>query len=129
MTGEEEHAFIGIHILGEMYGIDAELLNNSDVLGGALTEGINRSGATLCHLQTKQFEPQGITMLALLSESHASVHTYPDQGALFFDAFTCGVECQPEQIAKALEAALKPKRCNLKKILRGKTKEDHETNG
>ena len=119
----DEHNFLGTHILGEMYGIDAELLDNMDVLGQALNQGIEKSGATLCDMQSKQFEPQGITMLALLSESHASIHTYPDKGALFFDAFTCGRRCQPMRIADALAEALKPSHKVIKEISRGM--EDH----
>ena len=122
MSAEEnkEHSFTGIHILGEMYGIEPSLLDNIDYLGKALCEGIEASGASLCDMQSKQFEPQGVTMLALLSESHASIHTYPDEGALFFDAFTCGRTCQPTRIADALAKALKPSHKVMKEIERGK---------
>ena len=74
------------------------MLNNKELLEQTLKEGIEQSGATLCSMQTKVFEPSGITSLALLSESHASLHTYPDEQALFFDAFTCGTECQPQRL-------------------------------
>ena len=119
MVPNEEHLFQGIHILGELYGIEAELLDDVKLLEDALKEGIEASGATLCGFQTKKFEPQGVTILGLLSESHASIHTYPDKGALFFDAFTCGDRCQPVRIAEALIKALKPGKSNLKSVRRG----------
>lgn len=119
MLPGDEHIFQGIHILGEMYGIEPELLDNVELLEGALREGIEASGASLCGIQTKKFEPQGVTILGLLSESHASIHTYPDRGALFFDAFTCGTRCQPHKIAEALSKVLNPTRTNLQSVRRG----------
>lgn len=119
MTLHEKHAFNGIHILGEMYGISHHALNDAEMLEDALKEGIIASGATLCGIQTKSFEPNGVTILALLSESHASIHTYPEEGALFFDAFTCGEQCNPAKIADALKAALKPTHTDLQRVDRG----------
>ena len=116
---EQEHQFIGQHVFGEFYGVDSHLLNDLNFLQEMLIAGIKESGATLCSMQSKQFEPSGVTLLALLSESHASIHTYPDMGSLFFDAFTCGDECKPEKIAEVFEKALKPKHHTLEKIRRG----------
>ena len=102
-----------------MYGIDPKLLDDVTLLEEALREGITGSGATLCGFQTRKFEPQGVTILGLLSESHASIHTYPDKGALFFDAFTCGTRCQPQKIAEALSRVLQPLKTNLQSVRRG----------
>lgn len=115
----EEHLFHGVHVLGEIYGVEASILDDVHLLEKILTKGIEASGASLCGTQVKQFEPNGVTILALLSESHASIHTYPDKGALFFDAFTCGDRCKPELIATALIQALKPSRHTLSTIKRG----------
>lgn len=126
MLPSDEHIFQGIHILGEMYGIEPELLDNVELLEKALREGIEESGASLCGIQTKKFEPQGVTILGLLSESHASIHTYPDRGALFFDAFTCGTRCQPQKIAEALSKVLNPSRTNLQSVVRGEDSSSRE---
>lgn len=113
------HLFRGTHILGEMYGIEAKLLNDSEFLKEQISKGIEASGATLCSWQVKEFQPSGLTILALLSESHASVHTYPEFGSLFFDAFTCGEHCIPEYIAESLAESLKPQSQTRQKIVRG----------
>lgn len=118
------HRFQGIHILGEMYGISPSLLEDPLSLEEHLRKGIEASEATLCGLQVKEFDTGGLTILALLAESHASVHTYPEFGSLFFDAFTCGDRCHPERIAQALIEALKPEKYVLHKILRG----EHSSN-
>ena len=114
-----EHTFYGVHILGELHGVQPELLDDMSALVGAMEKGIQASGATLCSLQRKQFEPSGLTLLALLSESHASIHTYPEQGSLFFDAFTCGERCQPLKIAEAFLELLKPTEHSLRTVHRG----------
>ena len=119
MEAEDKHCFFGVHILGEMFGVDPSLLNDLTFLEESLSEGIRMSGATLCGIQSKQFEPNGVTILGLLSESHVSIHTYPEEGSLFFDAFTCGHRCQPELIAKTLSLALNPKKENFHRIERG----------
>lgn len=119
MNAGDVHEFHGVHILGEMYGIDSDLLNDLKLLESCLNKGIELSGASLCGMQSKQFDPSGVTLLALLSESHASIHTYPDKKALFFDAFTCGDHCRPEAIADALIEVLKPEKHELKRVSRG----------
>ena len=119
MTNYEEHLFHGMHVFGELYGIEKELLDDKDILEHAIKLGVDKSGASLCGIQVKKFEPNGVTLLALLSESHASIHTYPEMGALFFDAFTCGDRCKPEMIATTLIDILKPQRKELKTVMRG----------
>jgi S-adenosylmethionine decarboxylase len=119
MSDTTVHQFSGVHVLGEIYGVKPELLDNLELLENAIKAGIEQSGATLCGLQSKQFEPYGVTILALLSESHASIHTYPDQEALFFDAFTCGDTCDPRRICEALVEALDPADTHIKVVRRG----------
>jgi S-adenosylmethionine decarboxylase len=116
---QSHHDFCGKHVFGELYGIKASLLNDLDFLKEALANGVCLSGATIEGIQEKQFFPRGITLLCLLSESHASIHTYPEHQSMFFDAFTCGRQCHPEKIAEALISALKPSNQNLKVIMRG----------
>jgi S-adenosylmethionine decarboxylase len=120
VNNNEEHKFLGFHVIGELYGVDFKLLNDLKYLEKSLKSGIKDSGATLCSMQSKKFDPYGVTLLGLLSESHASIHTYPDSGSLFFDAFTCGTTCDPEKIAKALIRDLSPTSHSLKTISRGK---------
>lgn len=121
---EHAHPFRGTHILGEFYGVERALLNDGEFLKDQIQKAIQTSGATLCSLQMKKFEPGGLTILALLSESHTSIHSYPEFGALFFDAFTCGDHCNPENIAKFLVEALAPRFHKIKKIHRGTDSED-----
>ncbi|MTD15669.1 adenosylmethionine decarboxylase [Nakamurella sp. YIM 132087] len=99
-------AFGGTHVLSDISGIPDDVVADHDLILGAIARGIRTSGATLCGMQVKEFEPAGMTAIYLLSESHVSVHTYPESNALFLDAFTCGETCRPELILDELLAAL-----------------------
>ncbi|OUC97591.1 adenosylmethionine decarboxylase [Streptomyces swartbergensis] len=101
-----EFQFSGRHVVADVYDIAPEAINDASLIMRSLEAGIRRSGATVCGSQMKHFEPSGFTVLYLLSESHVSVHTYPEERSLFFDAFTCGEKCRPELIIEELVAAL-----------------------
>lgn len=113
------HPFEGQHLLAELYGVSSARLDDPELLADALRQGVKQGGATLCHLEVRHFSPHGVTVLALLAESHASVHSYPEAGALFFDAFTCGPNCRPEGILEAVVAALAPEEVRSSMIRRG----------
>lgn len=114
-----EFDFSGTHVIADVYDIEADAVNDENLIVSALAEGITKSGATICGMQTKRFEPAGFTAMFLLSESHVSVHTYPDQNSLFFDAFTCGSRCNPERVIDHLVAALGDCKHSMKVIKRG----------
>ena len=76
------------------------------------------AGATLLNLITHQFQPQGVTGLALLAESHISIHTWPESGYAAIDVFTCGDHTMPEQACAILCSELQAKRHALKSFLR-----------
>lgn len=116
---QREHVFVGIHILAEVYGVDGKKLDNSKLLIDSMIKGIELSGATLCDIISTQFEPYGCTVVAVLSESHVSIHTYPELGSAFIDAFTCGVSCKSEKIIEQLNSDLSAEHIVIKKIKRG----------
>jgi S-adenosylmethionine decarboxylase len=114
-----EYEFWGDHLLGELYGICPEKLNDAELLEKVLIRGIIKSGATICTIQAKKFCPSGVTILIMLAESHVSVHTYPDAQALFFDAFICGRRCKPYCIVETLLVELNPRSHQFQHIVRG----------
>ncbi|GAA0539617.1 adenosylmethionine decarboxylase [Saccharopolyspora thermophila] len=112
--------FTGQHVLAELEGVDPELLDDEQFLRDTLHHALDESRATVCQMIAKRFEPQGVTVLALLSESHASLHTYPEDGSIFIDVFTCGHTAQPERAVQLLAEALKPTTQNVRTIHRGR---------
>ncbi|SFE59528.1 S-adenosylmethionine decarboxylase [Actinopolyspora lacussalsi subsp. righensis] len=116
--------FTGQHVLAELEGVAAELLDDEQFLTDALNSALDRSQATVCDVISKRFDPQGVTVLALLSESHASLHSYPENGSIFIDVFTCGNRAQPERAVDLLAESLGPTNVNCRTIRRG---HDYET--
>lgn len=98
--------FAGRHVLAEFRGVPAAVLDDVVRLRHALESALRTAGATVCQVISQRFVPQGVTVLALLSESHASVHSYPEVGSMFVDVFTCGEQADPELAVRLLADAL-----------------------
>jgi len=92
---ETTHLAYGRHVLVDIADTCATVLNDGATLARVLTLAAVAEGATVLGTIEHAFEPSGVTILLLLAESHVSLHTYPAQGRAFFDAFTCGVRCEP----------------------------------
>ncbi|MEB3322806.1 MAG: adenosylmethionine decarboxylase [Synechococcaceae cyanobacterium] len=93
---------IGKHCILELYDCDGTRLDDEAFLRDAITTAAKRAGATLLHLVSHRFEPQGVTGLALLAESHISIHTWPESGYAAVDVFTCGDHTMPERACQVL---------------------------
>jgi len=86
---------MGKHYLLNLYGCSFVLLDDQEYLIGLLEAAASSSGATVVNTIFKKFDPQGVTVLTLLSESHISIHTWPEKGEAAVDLFTCG-NCNPK---------------------------------
>lgn len=89
---------MGKHLLLEVYGIDFSLINDSISLQNVMISGINRAKMTILNIFSHCFTPQGCTIVIALAESHVSCHTWPENGCLAVDVYTCG-EGNPKLIA------------------------------
>lgn len=114
-----EYSTFGRHVAVDVWGVDFDLLNNSEWLQAQMVEAAEVSGATVMSVQSKQFEPQGATVLVLLSESHLSIHTYPEKGFAAIDCYTCGETVDPLVAIDHLVSVLKPAKTHAKKLIRG----------
>lgn len=86
----DNYEFKGKHLIAEYYGLDFSQLARCDLVNEYILEGIKLAGATCIGIMKKDFEPEGYTIVAVLLESHVSVHAYPEHKSMFIDAFTCG---------------------------------------
>lgn len=107
---ELEYSTFGRHVAVDTWGVEFELLNDAQFLEAQLVEAAEACGATVMSVQSKQFEPQGATVLVLLSESHLSIHTYPERGFAAIDCYTCGETVDPQLAIDYLVSVLKPKK-------------------
>ena len=95
-----------------------DLLDDEEFVKKALTEAASAAGATLLNLVSHKFEPQGVTALALLAESHISIHTYPEYGYAAVDAFTCGEHTNPESACRSLKDSFESKSGSMEILTR-----------
>jgi S-adenosylmethionine decarboxylase proenzyme len=115
---ESEYQFKGNHFLASYMECDHDALIDLPALREALLSAAQKSGATVLDSVKYEFTGNGFTMVILLSESHASIHTYPEVGACFVDLFTCGDNCSSENFDEALRAYLKPEKVSSRDLIR-----------
>ncbi len=111
---------VGSHCILELYECPNHLLNDFEFISQALVEAVKEAKSTLLKEVTHQFEPYGITALALLAESHISVHTWPEIGYVAIDMFTCGEHAQPEKACNYLAKAFQANKHVLLTLPRGR---------
>ncbi len=109
---------IGRHCILELYQCDHAKLNDEAFIRTTITSSAKIAGATLINLITHSFNPQGVTGLALLAESHISIHTWPEIGYAAIDVFTCGDHTMPEKACQLLSKDFLAKHFSFKNIAR-----------
>lgn len=114
-----EYSTFGRHVAVDTWGVDFDLLNSAELLQSHMVEAAEACGATVLSVQAKQFEPQGATVLVMLSESHLSIHTYPERGFAAIDCYTCGETVDPQLAIDYMVNVLKPTSTYAKKLIRG----------
>ena len=107
LSSDEELSHKSKHLLLELYKCDYEKLNDESFLRCSLNRAAKFAKATVLNLISNKFEPQGVTAIALLAESHISIHTWPESNYSAVDIFTCGRNMLPELASQHLIEALK----------------------
>ncbi|EDZ48497.1 S-adenosylmethionine decarboxylase [Rhodobacterales bacterium Y4I] len=108
--------FAGTHLIIEVMrgtGLDCE-----ERIQNAFRKCVEVCGATLLHIHTHKFSPQGVSGVAVLAESHISVHTWPEIGYGAFDVFMCG-DAEPWKAVGVLKEAFNTDMVEVRELLRG----------
>jgi S-adenosylmethionine decarboxylase len=108
--------FAGTHLIIEM--VRGTGLDDEGRIQKACRDCVTACGATLLHIHTHKFSPQGVSGVAVLAESHISVHTWPEIGYAAFDVFMCG-DAQPWKAVGVLAAAFDTDDVRVRELLRG----------
>lgn len=108
---------MGRHLLLEVYGVKYDLLNDGETIETTMKRGIERAGMTILNIFHHSFQPQGITIVIALSESHVSCHTWPEEGCIAIDVYTCGPG-NPKLIALEMLKYLNSENFTLRHVLR-----------
>ena len=108
--------FAGTHLIIEV--VEGKGLDDESRIQQAFRDCVDTCGATLLHIHTHKFSPQGVSGVAVLAESHISVHTWPEIGYGAFDVFMCG-DAQPWKAVEVLRDAFAAGEVRVKELLRG----------
>jgi S-adenosylmethionine decarboxylase len=106
----------GVHLIIDLHG--AEGLDDIDLIEATLRRCVDAAQATLLHIHLHHFQPNGVSGVAVLAESHISIHTWPDAAYAALDVFMCG-KASPDACVPVLRDAFKAKRVEVNEILRG----------
>lgn len=105
------------HMLIELWG--AKNLDDADLAEDAIRKAIHAASATLLHLHVHKFCPgHGVSAIALLAESHMTLHTWPERSYAAVDVFVCG-NSNPASAVPVLVEAFQPERSDVRSIRRG----------
>ena len=107
----------GVHLIIDLHG--AQRLNDIEHIEATLRHCVEAAQATLLHIHLHHFQPSGVSGVAVLAESHISIHTWPEIGYAALDVFMCG-SADPDKCVPMLREAFSAKRVGVNELLRGK---------
>ncbi|TAJ82760.1 MAG: adenosylmethionine decarboxylase [Reyranella sp.] len=109
--------FAGTHLIVDLW--QASNLDDIDAVDAALRKAADAAGATLLNIDLHSFTPNGgITGVAVLAESHISIHTWPEHAYAAVDVFMCG-DAQPHKAVEMLKRAFLPGMLTISEHRRG----------
>ncbi len=110
----------GIHIVAEFIYCAKKILNDKKRIEQALSAGLKKAGIGVVSVKSHKFNPVGVTTIAIVTESHIAIHTYPEASHLSLDIFTCSAEREkPFALLKFLRTRFKPKIVRMVELQRG----------
>lgn len=109
----------GRHILAEVFGCDEEILNNRELIEKIMVDSALEAGAEVREVTFHKFSPQGVSGVVVISESHITIHTWPELGYAAVDVFTCGEKVNPWNACNYILKQFNAKHMTATEIKRG----------
>lgn len=110
---------LGRHVLAELHGCPAELLNDVTLVERCMVEAARAAGASIDNTSFHHFAPHGVSGVVVIQESHLAIHTWPEFGFAAVDIFTCGSQTDPWAAHRSLKESLRSTRDTTQEIQRG----------
>lgn len=110
---------LGRHLIVEYAECNCELLNNIELLEQYMNESVRKAGATIVSSRFHNYNPQGVSGVVVIAESHLSIHTWPEYGYAAVDFFTCGDDVDPYKAFEYMKKMLGSKTASIKELKRG----------
>ncbi len=118
---------LGLHILADLYGVDAERIDRVEDVRDLLETAVKVANLTKISSHYYQFQPHGATGVVLLAESHISIHTWPEHGLATVDVYTCGDPVKAYRAMEYIVSTLEPKRVDKQVHERGLVEEQRQS--
>ncbi|ARM76485.1 adenosylmethionine decarboxylase [Acidianus manzaensis] len=111
-TQDNEQKIIGKHVFGNLYDINENLLEDKEFLEKLVLEAVNIAHMNLVEIKAWSFggKKGGVSVLALVEESHIALHTWNEYNYATVDVYTCGEQSDPQAAFNYIVNSLKPKR-------------------
>lgn len=110
---------IGMHVILDLYECDPQILDDIEKVEEILTRAAELANATIIDKRFHKFSPQGVSGVVVVSESHISIHTWPEHGYASVDVYTCGNHTMPVKASEYIIKELKCKNPTIVKLDRG----------
>jgi S-adenosylmethionine decarboxylase len=110
---------LGIHLLIELWSCNRQKIDNLDYLERIMSQAAEIAGATVLKTAFQDFNPQGVSGVVVIAESHLTVHTWPEYGYAALDIFTCGSTVDPWKAAGFLKQEFEAEEMEIKDFHRG----------
>ena len=109
---------VGRHIIMDLWECNPELLKRKEDVERIMVEAAQRADADIREVVFHQFEPDGVSGIVVISESHLSIHTFPEHGYASVDVYTCG-DMNPHVSMKYLESHFESRSNESIEVVRG----------
>lgn len=109
----------GRHIISELWDCDQKKLNDLVFVKETMVNAAIEAGAEVREVAFHQFAPQGVSGVVIISESHLTIHSFPEHGYASIDVYTCGEHVRPHNAVKYIVEKLEAKNINNKELMRG----------
>jgi S-adenosylmethionine decarboxylase len=110
---------LGIHLLIEFWSCDRRTLDDMNLLETIMSDAAVGAGATVLKTAFQDFNPQGVSGVVVIAESHLTIHTWPEYGYAAVDVFTCGESVDPWKAVEYLRDRLEAGHYEVKDFRRG----------
>jgi S-adenosylmethionine decarboxylase len=108
----------GIHYIVEASGC-SDIIGEVDRMQEILVEAARKANTHVWAVSFHKFPPNGVSGVVVISESHLSVHTWPEAGYVALDIYTCGAESMPEEAVKHVLEKVQAGHTHISELTRG----------
>ncbi|GEL09085.1 adenosylmethionine decarboxylase proenzyme [Salisediminibacterium halotolerans] len=110
---------MGRHVIAELWECNEDKLNDVQSLEKLFVDAALKAGAEVREAAFHKFAPQGVSGVVIISESHLTVHSFPEHGYASIDVFTCGGTIDPHTASDFITAELEAGRSEIIELPRG----------